>query len=205
MSATGSNSSSRSGDGSRAIARSRSLLALGAALLLALFTTPGAAQQAPPSTRVPTPAPVDVATIDGVMAAVYASISGPAGQPRAWDRLRSVLHPDARLIPTGPTQSGGRGATVLGVEDYIQRAGPSLESSGFFENEIGRRTDRYGSVVHLMSAYESLRTEDGEPFDRGVNSFQLFWDGDRWWVMTIFWEAESPQNPIPAGLVGSWN
>jgi len=26
-----------------------------------------------------------------------------------------------------------------------------------------------------------------------------------WWVMTIFREAESPENPIPDGLIGAWN
>ena len=181
------------------------VLALALGCLLSAVPSATAAQQVPPSERVPVPAPGDVATIDGVLAAVYASISGPAGQPRDWDRFRSVIHPDARLIPTGPTASGTRAATILTVDDYVERAGASLQANGFFENEIGRRTDRYGSVVHLMSAYESLRTEDGEPFDRGVNSFQLFWDGERWWVMTIFWEAESPDNPIPDDLVGSWN
>lgn len=180
-------------------------LALALCCLLSAVAAPTSAQQVPPSERVPTPAPADVATIDGVLAAVYASISGPAGQPRDWDRFRSVMHPEARLIPTGPTGSGARAATILTVDDYVERAGASLQANGFFENEIGRRTDRYGSVVHLLSAYESLRTADGEPFDRGVNSFQLFWDGERWWVMTIFWEAESPDNPIPDDLVGSWN
>ena len=175
------------------------------ALLVAFGATPLAAQQAPPSERVPAPAPEDVATIDGAVAAIYAAISGPAGQPRDWDRFRSVMHPDARLIPTGATPAGGRGANFWTVEDYIQRAGAQLEAGGFFENELGRRTDRYGSVVHLMSAYESLRTADGEPFARGVNSFQLFWDGARWWVMNIFWEAETPENPIPADLIGARN
>jgi hypothetical protein len=173
--------------------------------LLALGSAPAVAQQSPPSERVPTPAPEDVATIDGAVAAIYAAISGPAGQPRDWDRFRSVMHPDARLIPTGPTPTGGRGANFWSVGDYVERAGTQLEANGFFENEIGRRTDRYGSVVHLMSAYESLRTADGEPFARGVNSFQLFWDGSRWWVMNIFWEQETPENPIPADLIGSSN
>lgn len=178
-------------------------VAIGLLLAIALPPAPLAAQQTPPSERVPTPAPADVATLDGILAAVYASISGPAGQPRDWDRFRSVMHPDARLIPTGPTPTGGRAANFWSVEDYIRLAGPQLEASGFFENEIGRRTDRYGSVVHLLSAYESLRTVDGEPFARGVNSFQLFHDGTRWWVMNIFWEQETPENPIPADLIGS--
>jgi len=38
-----------------------------------------------------------------------------------------------------------------------------------------------------------------------VHSFQISRDGQRWWVMTIFLEAESPDNPIPDDPIGSWN
>lgn len=91
---------------------------------------------------------------------------------------------------------------VWTAEEYIQNAGASLERDGFFEREIGRKLERYGNVVHLMSAYDSKRTlNDPAPFVRGVNSFQLWYDGKRWWVVTIFWEAETPGNPIPASLL----
>ena len=30
------------------------------------------------------------------------------------------------------------------------------------------------------------------------NSFQLYSDGTRWWVVTIFWDAETADKPIPA-------
>jgi hypothetical protein len=108
------------------------------------------------------------------------------------------MAPGARLIPTGPTPSGGIGHRVLTPEDYIEIAEPGLVGGGFFEVEIGRAMERYGPVVHLMSAYESRRgADDPEPFARGVNSFQLLHDGDRWWVVTIFWASETPDNPIP--------
>jgi hypothetical protein len=29
------------------------------------------------------------------------------------------------------------------------------------------------------------------------NSFQLLKDGDRWWIVTIYWDSERPDNPIP--------
>lgn len=174
----------------------------GVVLIAALALLPSllAGQVADSATLLPEPVPEDVVTVDGILAAVYASISGPAGQPRDWERFRSVMHPQARLMPSGP-----RGVSVRTVDEYIRQATPSLQGGGFFENEIGRRSDRYGNIVHLMSAYESLRTAGGEPFARGVNSFQLFFDGARWWVMSILWEQETPQNPIPKGLVGDWN
>jgi hypothetical protein len=155
----------------------------------------GSAQEAlPPPAR-----PEDVASIDAIMAAVYDVISGPAGQKRDWDRMRSLFIPGARLIPTGRGTDGTRRPIVWTVEDYIKNAGSRLEESGFFERELGRVTEQYGSIVHLMSAYDSRRTaSDPEPFARGVNSFQLFNDGKRWWVVTIYWQGETPDVPIPA-------
>ena len=38
--------------------------------------------------------PKDVATIDGVIGALYGAISGPQGEKRNWDRFRALFHPD---------------------------------------------------------------------------------------------------------------
>lgn len=156
---------------------------------------------APATTAAQGPRPEDVASLDGITRAVYEAISGPAGAARDWDRFRPLFHPGARLIPTGRREGVGV-ATPLTVEEFVARATPGMTGQGFFEREIGRVSERYGNVVHFMSAYESRRTaEDPSPFQRGVNSFQLFWDGSRWWIVTIFWEAETPGTPIPERLL----
>jgi hypothetical protein len=75
-------------------------------------------------------------------------------------------------------------------------------ASGFFETEIGRAATSFGSVWHIMSAYDSKRTmEDPAPFQRGVNSIQLFNAGTRWYVLSIMWDAERPDLPIPASML----
>ncbi len=147
----------------------------------------------------PPPAnPADVESVDAIIAAVYDVISGPAGQPRDWDRMRSLFVPGARLIPTFRDSTGARALRVQSVEDWIAVADRPLVQNGFFERELHRVTEQYGNIVHLFSAYDSKRTRDSEPFARGINSFQLLNDGHRWWVVTIFWQGESPDNPIPA-------
>jgi len=169
---------------------------------LCLFAVPCSlsAQAAAPAT--PPAKAEDVSSIDGIMKAVYDVISGPAGQKRNWDRMRSLFIPGARLIPTGRGQDGKHGARVWTLEEYISNAGPRLEEGGFFERELGRVEERYGNIVHLMSAYDSKRkADDAAPFARGVNSFQLLYDGSRWWVVTIFWQGETPDNPIPAKFI----
>lgn len=141
----------------------------------------------------------DVHTIDGILTALYDVISGPAGQSRDWDRMRSLFAPGARLIPTVYAADSVPALRVWDVEQYIATAGPRLEESGFFEREISRRTERFGGVVHAFSTYESRRAaNDKKPFARGINSIQLFHDGARWWIVSVYWEAERPKNGIPA-------
>jgi len=164
------------------------------AVLVSMSFVPGS--QAAPRTRDAERA--DVATADAIIDAVYASISGPAGQPRDWARFRSLLIPGARLIPSMRHAPGTTTPVVWSAEEYIATAGPGLERQGFFEREIHRTTDTFGAVLHAFSTYDSKRTPDGQPFARGINSFQLYNDGTRWWIVTIFWDAETPDKPIPA-------
>jgi hypothetical protein len=145
-----------------------------------------------------TPDKKDVGSVDGIITALYDVISGPAGQKRNWDRMRTLFLPEARLISTGLRADGKSGKRVMNVEDYINSSGPFLEKNGFFEKEIGRKTDQFGGIVHVFSTYESKRTlADEKPFMRGINSIQLWNDGNRWWVVNIFWQNETPQTPIP--------
>jgi hypothetical protein len=167
-------------------------------VLAAALLPASAAASAQTAAVMPSARPADVATPDAIIAAVYASISGPAGQPRDWARFRSLLVPGARLIPSTRRTPGAATPVVWSAEEYIAAAGPGLERQGFFEREIHRTSDAFGAVLHAFSTYDSKRTPDGEPFARGINSFQLYSDGTRWWIVTIFWDAETADKPIPA-------
>lgn len=176
-----------------------------ASALVALTLLTGTLRTVPTAPReaVGPPAPLgarpeDVGSLDAILAALYDVISGPAGQRRDWDRMRALFVPGARLIPAVYRPDSIPSLRVWDVEQYIGQVGPRLESGGFFEREIARRTERYGGVTHVFSTYESRRAiSDPAPFARGINSIQLFFDGQRWWLVTIFWEGERPGNPIP--------
>jgi hypothetical protein len=143
--------------------------------------------------------PADVSSIDGIIKATYDSISGGKNEKRNWDRFRSLFHPDARLIPTGKNpQTGLIVAGVFSPDGYINRSESFLMQNGFYEKEIARRTESFGHIVHLFSTYEGRYSlSDEKPFLRGINSFQLLNDGKRWWIISIYWQAESPDNPLP--------
>jgi hypothetical protein len=108
----------------------------------------------------------DVASIDSIIAALYDVISGPAGQKRDWERMRSLFVPNARLMPTSPVRPAGTApdapltgnesyaTQILDVDGYVKRAGPYLEEHGFFESETARRTETYGHIAHVWSTYD---------------------------------------------------
>jgi len=130
--------------------------------------------------------PADVESIDAIMAATYDVISGPPGKPRDWERERSLFYPGARLMPTASV--AGRNDVelapqILDVEGYIARVEPLFEKRGFYEQEIARRVESFGSIAHVWSTYESRHDpSDPEPFMRGINSIQLFNDGKHWCI-----------------------
>ena len=140
--------------------------------------------------------PSDVKTVDGIMAAVYDVISGPSG-PRNWDRFHSLFLPQATLATVEAKPGAAPELMVVGPDGYIKLAQPYFDKEGFFENEIGRRSEAYGAVTHVWSTYASRHTKDGNPFERGINSFQLVNDGERWWVLSILWDSERKGNVIP--------
>lgn len=167
------------------------------ALVLALTISSGA-QAGKPYSDTTLANPKDVASVNSIITALYDVISGPARQKRNWNRMRSLFLPEARMIATGRKADGTASKRTMSVEDYITTSGPYLEREGFFEREIGRKTEEFGSIVHVFSTYDSKRVlSDDKPFMRGINSIQLWNDGKRWWIVTVLWHSESEAVPIP--------
>lgn len=143
----------------------------------------------------------DVDSIEGIVKALYEVVSGPAGS-RDWERERALLHPGARLMPTRP-EGEGAVVDVFDCAGYIASRSPFFAANDFHEVEVGHRVERFGNIAHVWSIYEGRRSPEGEPFLRGINSIQLFHDGDRWWVLSVFWGNERPGNPMPEEYLGT--
>jgi len=155
--------------------------------MIALFLAAAVAAPQPPAS--------DLAGIDAAIRGVYEVISGPPGQKRDFDRMRSLFAPGATLKATGP--KGVRGGSL---EDYISRNKDVLEQKGFTERELGRRLEVWGGLATAWSAYDG-RTADGSFHERGINSFQLVKIDGKWLVASILWQEATPDNPLPANLI----
>jgi len=154
-------------------------------------TPPAAAPAAVPAAN-----PKDVESIDAIMAALYNVISGPAGE-RDWNRFRSLFLAEARMGAARKKPDGTFSASTFTPDGYVERAGGYFKEHAFYESELARKTEQFGQEAHVFSTYESRNGPGEKPFARGINSLQLFNDGKRWYVVSIFWDEERAENPLP--------
>jgi hypothetical protein len=151
---------------------------------------------APTPAAIPAANPKDVESIDAIMAALYNVISGPAGE-RDWNRFRSLFLPEARMGAVRKKPDGAISASTFTPDGYVDRAGNYFKEHAFYEGELSRKTEQFGQEAHVFSTYESRNAPGEKPFARGINSLQLFNDGKRWYVVSIFWDEERSDNPLP--------
>lgn len=139
-----------------------------------------------------------VSTLDSTLTTLYKVISGDKGEARDWDLFKYLFRKNAKLIPSGKNKEGEIIARYINADTYIETSGQWLVDNGFHEVEINRVTETFGNIAHVFSTYESYRSKsDEKPFMRGINSIQLLNDGNRWWIVNIYWMQESEEHPIP--------
>lgn len=150
-------------------------VAVAPCVVIAQATTDG------PVSAAVAPRSEDVATIDGIIRAFYEVVSGPAGARPDIERDRTLHHPAAWVAIAGAADRSPRTVNVTDLDGYHGANAPRQQP--FYEWETERVVQRSGDMVHVWSHYASAREPDGEPFDGGVNSITLFWDGERWWIV----------------------
>lgn len=133
------------------------------------------------------------ATLDQLIKAIDAAVSGPGNQDRTC--FRALFLPETRLIPLRHMPDGSYQPRVLTVDDWIT-AVAKRGSESFTEKQIKVQTQTYGHMAHLWSTYETLGA-DGKVMDRGINSIQAVFDGKRWRILEIVWQAETPAEKVP--------
>ena len=143
----------------------------------------------------------DVSTIEGIVTASYETISGGVGVTRQWGRDRTLFDPNSRSVAVGMNAKTGAVTTRGSTEqEFADEADASMTKDGFTERELKHVIKRFGNVATVLSSYEGS-VASGKVITRGVNIFQLYFDGKRWWILSMVWDEERPGNPIPKELL----
>ena len=132
---------------------------------------------------------------------IYDSFSFLPGSMPHYDQLKNLFYPGGILMP--PRHQKSDDHTVLSVDNFVQMSQEFIENSefaklGFHESEIARKEEQFGDTMVVLSAYEGrFKAEDEEAISRGINNIQLIHEQDRWWVVSMIWDEETEENPLP--------
>jgi hypothetical protein len=138
----------------------------------------------------------DVSSIDAIVKALYTSITFREGKRPNLERLRSLFAPKAPFIRI--TKDA---VNKMDLDSFLSSFNERIKTGAmksFYEGEISRKTHAFGSIAQVFTTYnKGINTKDPKSMVRGINSIQLFHDGQRWWISSILWQDETGDNPIP--------
>jgi len=166
----------------------------------------GALAQDKPKAHVPIPIiaarPEDVASPEAIVKADYESISGGVGVPRQWARDLTLYDPNARYFSVyRESKTGQLTRWTPTQQEYVDEADAHFVSVGFTERELAHETYRFGNIATVLSSFEGKEQSTGKVLYRGVNIYQLYFDGKRWWISSSACDGEHNINPIPPDLL----
>ncbi len=140
----------------------------------------------------------DVKSVQNILDAYYDCISGPIGQKRDFNRFKNLFHPSVKFTFSYWNKEGTKASAMVfnSANEFIEKL-DYLDKKGFYEHEISNKIDEFSTVIQVFSTY-TYRVEDKSTEPKtGVTSYQIFYDGERYWIMSMFWNIESKNYKIP--------
>lgn len=140
---------------------------------------------------------VAVKTIEGTVNKMLEIISGDIDEPRDWDNYRNLFLPTAKKYILYPNAKNPNNRTrAMNLEEFIRIVGPSYKKNGFEEIEIGLTINEFNGIANVFQCYYAKNLK-GTYERRGINSYQLVFISNRWWIVSTTWANETSENKIP--------
>ncbi|MCC6785684.1 MAG: hypothetical protein IT457_22740 [Planctomycetes bacterium] len=140
----------------------------------------------------------DGASLATLMNALYAAVSGAAGQPRDFARLERIGHRLGRIVTFVPAKDGPR-VVAQPITEFVRRSAAAPIAEGFLETPVVERIEEWGDMAQIWSSYAVRHAaEDAEPFARGINVVTAVREGGRWQVLQVLFRGEGEGLELPA-------
>ena len=139
---------------------------------------------------------VAVKSIKGITDKMLELISVPLGGEPNWDEYRNLFLPTSQKYSLNPDARPGREVRSMNLEEFIRNVGPLFGRDGFKEVSIGLTFHQYNGVAIAFQAYHAKNLL-GTYEKRGVNTYQLVYKENRWWIVNGLFVNEDPENKIP--------
>lgn len=139
---------------------------------------------------------ISVKTIEGITNKMIELISGEKGEFRNWDEYRNLFLPTAQKISINRNAPSRRQVRVRNLEEFVREVGPLYKRDGFEEYAIGLTINEFNGIANVFQSFY-CKNLLGTYERRGINSYQLVYANDRWWIASTTFTNESKTKTIP--------
>ena len=137
----------------------------------------------------------DVKTISAVIKASYEVVSGDKGAVRQWDRDHYLHHQQA-VYSFFDRESQEQ--VTMSLFEFHNATDKMIFDTSFYESEVNREVKIFGNIAQVWSTYETKLEKGGKVERRGINSIQLIFENDRWYIISWIFCGETDKNVIPS-------
>jgi len=136
-----------------------------------------------------------VSTIDGVINEGLKIISGEKGENRDWEAFRQLFTANAQISVLAHDSLGNAQIRTYSLEKFVRIGKAFYEGDGFIEYEIGRKIEQYNGIATVFQSYYAKELDLEE---EGINTYQLVFDGKRWWISSLLWTSNRNGVEVPS-------
>ncbi len=133
------------------------------------------------------------ASIDGIVNEMLHLITVQEGETPDTAAIRNLFLPAARL--TVLNQKDSAFAESISLDQFISLLGDAYYERGFMEKEIHKVVDEYNGIAQVFQSYHVKDSKNHE--EQGINSYQLVYQNNRWWIVSILWTGDSNGVGLP--------
>lgn len=134
--------------------------------------------------------------IEDLVKELYLAISFKQSSEINLDRFKKLFKPDTRLIYFSKNS-----VEQLKLETFVIRLKEQIDKGNiksFYEYELTKTIDEFGKIAHVFSTYEAKESPESiKVLQKGINSIQMIFDKERWWITSLMWFNEDSKYEIP--------
>jgi hypothetical protein len=102
-----------------------------------------------------------------------------------------------RFVVFAEAKDGTTTVRSMTHQQFAEALEAAVGKSAFYEREVHRIVHRFGNVAHVLSTGEQRSSPGGPATGHSLDSLELFWDGQRWWIASAsVWPGERVGRPL---------
>ena len=141
----------------------------------------------------------DFTTIDGIVNELLDQITIEKGETMDTAAIRDLFYPSAKFTVLMHMEDVSV-AESISLDDFLIMLKDPYYEEGYLEEEIHKVVDEYNGIAQVFQSFYGKDSDGME--ERGINSYQLAYYQDRWWIVSMLWTLETEEKEIPEQYLG---